>query len=376
MKTKNKKVIGRTAAMIMLIAVLNIGYWMYHHRHSPITATKDDLPEITAVRPAGQTVTIINNYIGQVEAINQIEVVPYISGYILEIRAKGGQTVKKGDVLAVLRQDEYIAALSQASAEVSAAEADYANAKITYERMQNAGLKAVSPTDMDNAKAAYLAATADVEKAKAGEFSAQTDLDYTYLKAPFDGVLGNIAVSIGEYVSPQSQNLMELVQYNPIRVVFSVPDKEYLNHFQQAKTDNLTVKIKLANGEIYEHNGQIKYAANAVNEKTDSVAVYVEFSNPDKKLMPNAYVELLLERTYQNVFLLDKSRIVMKPDGDFVYVVEDNIVRARKIHILGEYNNQYAVLNDFALNTYLITESIEPQMLEKTVKIRDSQMEE
>ncbi|MBR3676653.1 MAG: efflux RND transporter periplasmic adaptor subunit [Alphaproteobacteria bacterium] len=375
MKIKNKRVVGRVAGMILFIAVLNIGYWAYHHIHSPISAMyRGEAAEIAALKPENQRVTVTNRYIGQVEAINQIEIVPYISGYITEIKAQGGQTVKKGDVLAILKQEEYIAALAEATAAVAAAEADYDNALTTYNRMQKAGPRAVSPLDLDNAKAAYLTAEADLQKSRAGELSARTDLEYTYLKAPFDGVLGNIGVSVGEYVSPQSTNIMELVQYNPIRVVFSVTDKEYLNHLQ-AVDKNLKIGLKLANGEIYDYEGKIVYAANVIDKQTDSLAVYAEFANPDKTLMPNAYAELLLERTYDNVFLLDKNRIVLKPEGDFVYVTDNNVVIEHKVTVLGDYNNQYVIKNDFPPEMFLIEENIEPSLLGQTVKIKDSQVE-
>lgn len=376
MNSKNKKVIGRVAGMILFIAVLNIGYWAYHHIHSPISATYGgDTAEVAAFRPENRTITVVNRYIAQVEAINQIQIVPYISGYILEIKVQGGQAVKKDDVLAVLRQEEYVAALSEATAAVASAKADYDNALTTYQRMQKAGNRAVSAVELDNAKAAYLTAEANLEKSRAGQLSAQTDLDYTYLKAPFDGVLGNIGVSVGEYVSPQSSEIMELVQYNPIRVVFSITDKEYLNHFHSTADDNLKIGLKLANGEVYEHYGKIVYAANIVEKQTDSLAVYAEFSNPEKILMPNAYAEVLLERTYDDVFLLDKSRIVMKPEGDFVYVTDNNVVNLHKIIVLGDYNNQYVIKNDFGADMFLIDEDVEPTLLGQTVKIKDYKVE-
>lgn len=375
MKIKNKRIVGRVVGMILFIVALNMGYWAYHHIHSPISATyRGEVAEIAALKPENQSVTVTNRYIGQVEAINQIEIVPYISGYITEIKAQGGQTVKKGEVLAILKQEEYIAALAEATAAVAAAQADYDNALTTYNRMQKAGPRAVSSLDLDNAKAAYLTAEADLQKSRAGELSARTDLEYTYLKAPFDGVLGNIGASVGEYISPQSTNIMELVQYNPIRVVFSVTDKEYLNHLQAADK-NLKIGLKLANGEIYDYEGKIVYAANVIDKQTDSLAVYAEFANPDKTLMPNAYAELLLERTYDNVFLLDKNRIVLKPEGDFVYVTDNNVVSEHKVTVLGDYNNQYVIKNDFSPEMFLIEENIEPSLLGQTVKIKDSQVE-
>ncbi len=371
MKEEYKKILGRVIVMIVLIFGLNWGYWAYHHRHSPIGIKAEDLPQVAVFEPRAQNITVTNNFIGQVDAINAAQIVPYISGYIVSISAHGGQFVKKGEILATIKQEEYRAALAQAEADVSAAHADLFNAKIKFERMQNAGDKAVSPTDLDNAEADYLTAAAALKKAEAGQESAQTEYDYTHLTAPFDGVLGNINMSVGEYVSPQSRNLMEVVQYDPIRVVFSVSDKEYLNHFKNYEPQNLVVKLKLANGEIFEQTGTIKYAANQVDNSTGSVAIYVEFANPDRKLMPNAFVEVLLERTYDNVILFPKNRVDMRPDGDYISVVENGVIKTRKIHIYGTFDNQYVINDDFAADTYLVNESIEPRLINQRVSIKN-----
>ena len=318
---------------------------------------------------------INDSYIGQVEAINQAAIVPYISGYIVSIAALGGQFVKKGTVLATIKQEEYLAALSQAEADVSSAAADLFNAKTKYERMQKAGNKAVSPSDLDQAEADYLSALAALKKAQAGKEAAQTEFEYTRLVAPFDGVLVNINMSVGEYVSPQSTDLMEMVQYNPIRVVFSVSDKEYLNHFQNEKPHSLVIRLKLANDELYDNTGVIVYTANIVNNQTGSVAVYAEFANPERKLMPDAYVDVLLEKTYKDVILCPKNLVDMRADGNYVYVVQDGILSTQKVHIFGTYNNRYVLRNDFADNTYLVNENIEPQLINRKVTIRPADTE-
>lgn len=376
MKENHKKIIGRATAVILLVLGLNGGYWLYHHRHSPIAVRAEDLPQVTAIKPPARTITITNNYIGQVDAINQAQIVPYISGYIVSITAEGGQFVKKGEVLATIKQEQYIAALAQAKADVSAAAADLFNAKTKFERMQKAGDKAVSPTELDSAEAAYLTAAAAFKKARAGQETAQTEYDYTYLTAPFDGVLGNINMSVGEYVSPQSRNLMEIVQYNPIRVVFSISDKEYLNHFKNYEPQDLVIKLKLANGEIFNQTGNIEYAANVVDNQTGSVAVYAEFANPERQLMPNAFVEVLLERTYDNVILWPKNYVDMRPDGDYVNVVQNGVLQTQKIHIFGTYDNQYVIADDFAVGTVLVNESIEPRLINQKVTIRNPSTEQ
>lgn len=373
---KNKKnIIIRIIAMVVLIALLNVGYRAYHKIHSPYVEEMAPLPEIAAVKPKGEDITISYTYIGQVEAINITDIVPYISGYVESIAVEGGAEVKKGDVLAVVKQDEYIDALAAATAELYAANADYTNAQKQFERMQKAGEKAVSKSQMDAAEAAYLSAKGNLEKARAMQSSAQTDLEYTYLKAPFDGQLGNIDLSLGEYISPNSQNLMQLVQKDPIRVVFSVSDKEYLKHLHNQDSGDLKIRLRLSDGEMYDKEGSIEYASNAIDKATDSLAIYAEFANPDGKLMPNAYVEVFLERTYNNVVLVAKEEVMQRPHGDFIYAVSGGVLQLRKIKILGEYDNQYALKNDFNQDEYLPIEETDSRLLGQKVAIKKTPAE-
>lgn len=357
MSVAGKKIIWLIAVtLIFAVAV----YGMYRATHKN---TISEMPmvaeEIAVIKPHNQDAVITHGYIGQVEAINETNIVPFISGYVTAVAVQGGQKVKKGDVLAVLKQDEYLAQLAIADASIFALKADFLNAKIKYERMKNSGEDVYSEQEIDDAKSAFLSAAGDLEKARAEQFAAQTDFDYTYIKAPFDGVLGNIAVSIGDYISPQSQNLMELVQDDPIRVVFSVTDKEFLNRFDKKNEPPLSVKIRLANGDILPQSGEIKYTANVIDKSTNSLAVYAEFTNPDNLLMPNAYVQVLLEREYKNVVLIPKQKIVMKNDGDYVYTVMNGVLNLHKLHVFGESNNMYVAKNNFAAEEYIVTDTSE-----------------
>lgn len=368
---KNKrKIIKSIIAAAALIGLIYLGYIIYHHQHlSPKTDTLQP-PQISAVKPQNRTITLTYNYIGRVEAINSTQIVPYISGYVDVIKVKGGENVKKGDVLAVIKQDEYIAALAAATGDLSAAEADLINAKSQYKRMQNAGTSVISQSELDSAKAAYLSAQGALEKATAQKQTAQTNFEYTYLKAPFDGTLGNIALSPGDYISPNSRNLMQLVQFNPIRVVFSVSDKEYLKHFHKDETANLSLRLRLSNGEILPQTGTFKYTANTINQQTDSLAIYTEFINPDNKLIPNAYAEILLEKTYSDVWLIPKSEVLLQPDGDFIYVVNNGVLQTRKVDIIGEYQNQYVAKNDFSANEFWVAEDVDLNLLNQNVAIK------
>ena len=160
---------------------------------------------------------------------------------------------------------------------------------------------------------------------------------------------------------------MELVQYDPIRVVFSLTDKEFLNNFDKKKEQLPIVKIRLANGEIIPQSGKIKYTANSMDKNTNSLAVYTEFANPDNRLMPNAYVEVLLERNYKNAILIAKTLVIMQADGDYVYSVLNGVLNLHKLQILGEVNDKFAVADNFAKDEYLVTEMPEGYLAGKKV---------
>lgn len=372
MQKSKRKIISKIIAVPALIGLIFWGYWTYHHNYLLQKTNVPPLPQISAVKPQSRTLTITYSYIGQVEAINDTQIVPYISGYVNKIDVKGGEHIKKGDILAIIKQDEYIAALTSANGDLSAAEAELVNAKSQYERMKKAGTGVISQSELDSAKAAYLSAQGKFEKAKAQKQTAETNFAYTYLTAPFDGVLGNIALSLGDYISPNSHNLMQLVQYDPIRVAFSVSYKEYLKHFQNYKNTDLVFRLRLSNGEILSQIGKIEYTANIIDKKTDSLAIYTQFDNPESKLLPNAYVEVLLEKTYTNVWLIPKYEVLLQPEGDFIYVVDNNILQTRKVEILGEYENQYVVEYDFSSDEFWVDENVDLNLLNKKVSIKNT----
>jgi len=351
-------------AIIMLAAVWYV-VGLYRHGNKDATTYNSS---ILVIKPEPRKQTVVHSYIGRVDAINATEIMPYISGYVVDIIANGGQKVRQGEVLLKIQQDEYIAALAAAEANLFSARAEYLNAKIKYERMLSAGEKAVSPTELDNAKAAYFSAKGNMAKAEAQKFSARINLEYTLIKAPFDGVLGNIASSVGDYISPQGQNLVYLVQYDPIRVVFSLTDKEYLNNMQHLNSAPLTVKVRLANGSILPQTGEIEYSANQINPATNSIAVYALFANPEHLLIPDAFVNVLLEREYTDVVVLDKNWLIMHADGDYVYSIKDGILTLHEVNVLAEQNNHFLVKNSFDPQELVVVETIDERLLGQKVE--------
>ena len=362
--------------LILLLIIAGGALFLYMHKHPQLTekAKPSSLPAVSAEFPEPQDVEVAKSFIGRVAAVRSVNILPYLSGYITQIPADSGQTVNKGDVIVILKQDEYKTALTSAYAKILSCAADLQNAQSQYNRLQKAGAKAVSQTELDNAKTALLNAEAAFKQAEAQFETARINLNYTFVRAPFDGVLGNINVAVGDFVSPDmSPALVRIVQYNPARVIFSVTDKEFL-HNSDLFADK--VKIILSDGELYPFSGKVIYTENALEKSTNTLAVYAEFENQKRVLVPNAYVKVLLEHTYKNVLLLPKNLVQTKNDGYTVYVLKNKIIAEKTIKVITEKDGDYVVKNDFGTGEMLITQEIEPRLLGQKAEVESAQTEE
>ena len=356
--------------LIVLLSVIILlgGFFLYkQEKHSDIMAVKQQAVNKIEVREfQAQNVLVSQNFIGRVAAVNSVEMMPYLSGYIEEIPADSGQKVKKGDVIIVLRQNEYKAALASAEAAIFSGVADLKNADSQYQRLINAGNKAESQIELDNAKTAVLTAEAQLKQAKSAYETAKINLNYTLIRAPFDGVLGNINVSVGDFVSPSmNKSLVRIVQYNPARVVFSITDKEFL---QRENLFEDKVKVQLSNDDLYPFAGNIIYTENALEKSTNTLTIYAEVKNPDRKLLPNAYVKVYLEHIYKNVVVISKDIVLLKNDGNYVYAVKDGVLSLIPVKILAEKENDFIVQNTFEADEQLVAQNVEANLLGKKVQ--------
>jgi len=342
-----------------LLAVAVFAVWKIHENQAQKSSeTNYETTPVAHVAPiVEQNVTVEKKYIGFVKPINDVVLRPYISGFIGKVAVKGGQKVNTGDKLVEIDASIYQAALEAAEAAVAKSEVDYAYAKDYFERVEKAGLKAFSTNEINNARTQYLAADASLKQARAAARQAEVNLGYTNIVAPIDGVVGNVPLTVGDYVSPQSE-LMTIVQTDPIRVVFSISDKDYLEEIKMPSMfAGEKVKLKLADGSIYNINGEFKYIDNKLDRSTDSIAVYFDFDNPQGKLVDNAYVTALVEKHYQGI-ICPKDLVNLQSDGSFVYVAEGDIVKKHPVRILSEYQNSYILQNDFAAGEKLVTDKI------------------
>lgn len=321
---------------------------------------QENILEINAAPILRQNVDLSKKYVGYITPIQMVNMTANVTGYIDKVLISGGDEVKCGNDLVIIDQREYKANWLAAQAAVAQAQADLQNAKSYYKRVQKAGLKAFSAADIENYKSKYLAAKASLEQAKANEAKAKTLFDYTIIKAPIDGVIGNIDLTKGNYIS-QADYMFSIVQYDPIRVVFAVADKDFLQaHFFENKDllNQEKIILILPNGEIYPYLGNFKYSANMVDKSTNSISLYADFANPDKLLVAGGYVDVILQKELKDTALIRQNYAIIKDDGIWAYFIKDKQLKQIKLNVLGEYQDFYAVDNDFAQDDYLVIDKI------------------
>lgn len=360
MQNKYGKKVYSKLLIVLLISAILLVYLLATPRD---VRSRETPPEPTySVMPIkAENINISNTYVGFITPIHSVSVIPYINGFLDQIMVKGGQEVKAGETMIIIKQDEYKAQLDAAKAEVMQADATYMNAELYYDRVKKAGPKAISKTELDNAKASFLSSQASLAQAKAKRDLAQVNYNYTIIKAPIDGIVGNVNLTKGEYVSPASKSLLKIIQNDPIRVVFSITDKDYLAKVSQGQSDMFAqykIKLKLSNGKMFEKIGKFQFSDNELDRTTNSLSIYADFENMDKALLANAYVDVILEKVFENGVMIPQSLVSMLPDGNFVYTVNNNILSKTPIEIISTQGSQYLVRNSFKTGDYLVTEKV------------------
>lgn len=356
--------------VLLLFVILGFGVYCFYKtffdkRKSVLTS---DTITLNATPIVTEDVLVKKSYVGHVEAINQIQIIPYINGYLNKIMVTPGQMVYKNDLLLTIDDGEYKAKHEAADAAVLQATAAFDYSKDYYHRVQNSGKRAFSEIDLNDAKNKFLQAEANLKNAQANKNLADVNLQYTQIKAPINGLVGNFTLSAGDYVTPAGNPLLSIVQLDPIRVVFSLTDEEYLNLKEEGSLfKDSVIKLILANGKTFTHDGNFKYADNHLNKATNSLAVYAYFENKDNELLPNSYVTVQIYRTFKNAVVLDKNFIKMNENGYFLTIGRHKKIENIRVQILSEKDNQYVLKNVFDKGDVLIldqTDNIKP-----TVKI-------
>lgn len=328
----------------------------------------DKAPPAVVVAPIqSEDVAASQQFLGRIQAIQQVDLVARVEGFLDQVAFKEGAFVKKGQLLYQIEQNQYQAQLDSANAQLATAKAQKAgaeaqlkNAQLNLDRQQTLLEKQTvsqavvdqAQASRDEASASVQSGQASIEQANAQIETAKINLGYTTIDSPIDGRIGATNYTQGNLVSPQSGTLATVVQLDPIRMVFSIPESYWIQFAQQrglnaasAEGAAFVPSITLPTGENYKPQGKLSFVSNEVNQTTGTVSVYADFPNPDGALLPGAYVTAILRQAKQTKLPIAPLGAVQQDrQGRYVFVLDtDNKVQERRIETSIQVKDGWAV---------------------------------
>jgi RND family efflux transporter MFP subunit len=329
-------------------------------------------PPVVVVEPASlRNVNPSKRYVGHVEAVQEVEIMPRVEGYLVEVNFKEGQYVRQGRLLYTIEQPPYLSRVKLWEARVAQAQAALYKADMRLKRLKAARPESVPATEMDNAIANKAMAQAQLQEAHAQLELARIDLGYTQIKAPISGLLGKTFFTKGNLVGSSKGPLARLVQLEPIRVVYSVSEGELIK-LQKAmkKGKPPKIQIRLPNGEMCPERGTIEFMDNRVDPSTGTVALWALLDNRDHTLLPGEYVDVLMEREKAvKMVVIPQGAVLTDLVGHYVLVVDENHrVRQARVELGPQVGTLWAVKKGLSPGELIIVQGIQKVQLGQVVK--------
>src|ERR1700712_1449873 len=338
---------SRTMRWVLLAALLvAVGYFGWQRFHgADRTAQADSAQKAAAAGNAAVPVTVATvektdfpvllNGLGTVQGFNTVVVRPRVDGQIQQVAFKEGDLVKQGDLLVQIDPRPFQAALDQAKAKKQQDEANLANANLALQRFTKLGEFATrQQTDTQRSTVAQL--TAQIAADDAAIFNAQTQLDYTSVKAPISGIAGLRLVDVGNIVNASTQTgIVTIAQIEPIAVIFTAPEEQLPTINEEQSRQPLKVVAFTTDGKKQLSEGSLSVVNNQVDSTSGTIRLKAVFENKDHALWPGQSVSTrLLVKTLKDATVVPDDAIQHGNDGLYAYVVNaDNKAELRKVKV-------------------------------------------
>ena len=307
-------------------------------------------------------------YPATIKGIQDVEIRPKVAGFITRVCVKEGQAVGAGQLLFVIDNETYQASVRQAQAAVNTATAQCNTSKLTYENSKKLyENKVIGDFELSSAKNAYDVAMAQLAQAKAGLANAREMLQFCYVKSPTSGVIGSLPYKVGAMVSSGSTPALTTVSNNStMEVYFSITEKDMLSMSKNAGGMNAaiagfpSVKLLLADGTEYGHEGRVVKASGVVDPTTGTIQMIAHFSNPERLLKTGGSGSIVINRSDSKSIVIPQSVVSQVQDKKFVYVLgKDNKVKYTEITVNPQNDgNSYIVTSGLNVGDKYVTNGI------------------
>lgn len=330
--------------------------------HRPATPGTVELGVMTL---ASRDVSVPQEYICEISAVQFVEIRARVQGYLEEIFIDEGQWVKKGQPLFRLSSNEYQETVTRAEANLRRAIAEAKTKELETDRIGLMVKKnVISATELEVAAAQKDAAESGVLEARSVLENARINLRYTFIKAPFDGIIDRIPFKKGSLINTGSL-LTSLSNIDEVYAYFRVSEGEYLQYLKNDKPadDNKKihqpVRLVLADGSLYAQQGFVETVEGDFDKSTGSIAFRARFKNPDKLIKHGSTGKILIDRSWHNALLIPQECAFTIQDKYFVFVLDhENKARSKNITTLERYKDCF-ITNGLKQGDRVVLEGIQ-----------------
>ena len=349
MKIKKKNLVK---SFVLCSICFGLGYYLHICLSPNYSAMMrpNEAPFVSVQGLKTKDISIKKKFIAEVEAINSVDIVPQVAGYLKDVKFQDGSFVKEDDVLFIIEQSRFKANVAVAEANLEKAKSDFIQIESDYERQKKLYKdKVVSKSILEKSENNINQAKANIKQAEANLELANIDLGYTEIKAPISGYIGKALISKGNYVHPQIQSLARIVQVNPIRIAFSISDKDRITFLQEIKNNqkNFSVEIVYPNGKTEEVSIDNIFAESEINAQTATLPVYIDYKNEEHLLVPGNYIDILVRiGDKEEQLVVPLVALAQDTNGTYVMTVNDENKVEQKYLKLGKVIEDKQVVLD------------------------------
>ena len=319
--------------------------------------------EFETMTVSRQDITLEQSYPAQIEGRQSVKIIPRVEGYLCQVCVKEGQFVRKGQVLFVIDQATYQAEVKAAQANVALARAGVETAQLNYDSRKTLHQKnVVSDYDLSTAASSLSMAKAQAQQAQAQLQSARTNLSYTVLRSPSDGVVGSLPFRIGDFVGPATQGgLTTVADAHEMYVYFSLTERDVMSRIAQYGSLNKAVAafplvcLTLASGDTCAVKGRVESISGVVDSSTGSVSARAVFPNADGLLLSGSTGCIVIPNEMRKVIVIPQSATYEIQDKTYAWRIVDGQAQSTIISVLPTFDGKnYVVTNGLSVGDVII----------------------
>lgn len=320
----------------------------------------DAIPEFVVTHPLNIDTIYNNEFIADIQSIQNVELRARVKGFIEKIYVDEGKPVQSGQILFTISNHAFNEELLKANAQLKSTVADLRAVEVEIKNTKILTDKnIVAKSELEMLQAKKDAILARIEDAKSTISMANLNLSLTQVKAPFSGVINRIPLKTGSFV--EDGTLLTSISNNKeVFAYFNVSEKEYLNIEKAKEPRKREVSLLMADNQLFDQKGIIETAENEIDKTTGNIAFRARFFNPQQLLKHGSSGKILIKEDLKNVLIIPQKSTFEIQDKTYVYIVDkNNIVRMRSIVTGLRLTHLYIVKDGLTANDTILYEGVQ-----------------